>query len=205
MIRFFTALALLALPFMPVAAQAAPGSPGGAGIQDAAATLSSAPYKAGDMTIALLAGLHLPLAFIGSPLSTQLDPGAGFGFSYRYFLDGQWAIGGDISGAFNGTIGGNSLFTAPLSFEFSWWKAVVPFEFTLEAGLGGYITRLKSLSYVGPFAKLGGAALWRTGTGWSVGLRVEGWAVPEIHIGTYADETRTAIFLHTGLIAVYHI
>lgn len=227
MIRLYACLAALALALAPLGAQeagsagtAAPPSPsapaqpgaaqGGAPGQEgvgAKTETSTSPYKAGDQAISLGAGAMIPLGIYGGTgtASGTTFVGADFGFSYRYFLDQQWALGGAIAGAFNSTTAGRSLFTAPLDAEISWWKAVVPFEFFLETGLGAYLMRLDNHGIVDPFAKLGGGALWQTGSGWSVGLRAEAWVIPEIHYGSYADLSRTALSLDLGLIAVYHI
>ena len=204
MIRFFAVLALLVLAFAPLTAQdAAQNPPPPAGDQSA---LSASPYKNGDQAISLSASAVFPLAVLPSPTGTSgLNiVGAGFGFSYRYFLDHQWAVGGSIGGAFNSTIALRSLFTAPLAAEVSYWMALVPFEFVFEGGLGGYLMRLENNGMVGPFAKIGASALWRTGSGWSVGLKTEGWVVPELHIA-YPDFNRTGLLLETGLVAVYHL
>lgn len=230
MIRLFASLAILAIGLLPVVAQDAANAPGGAaspppaasgptpgsgGSADQPATTaptikdqtSNAPYKAGDQAISLSAGAMIPLGIYGGTTtatgSTQI--GAGFGFSYRYFLDHQWAVGGAIAGAFNSTTAARSLFTAPLDAEISWWKAVVPFEFFVEGGLGAYLMRLDTSGIVDPFAKIGGGALWQTGTGWSVGIKIEGWVVPEIHYFEYSNLTRTGLSLDAGLIALYHI
>ncbi|MDA8411228.1 MAG: hypothetical protein M0001_12695 [Treponema sp.] len=232
MIRFRACLAILALGLIPLAAQTAPAAPaagtpaenqapaaaqpgsgdqGGAGstavtggqIKDA----STSPYKLGDQAISLSAGAMLPLGIYGGSgsITGKTYLGADFSFSYRYFLNHQWAIGGAIAGAFNSTTAGRSLFTLPLDAELSWWKAIVPFEFFVESGAGAYMMRLDTHGIIDPFAKIGAGALWQTGSGWSVGLVTEGWYIPEIHYGDYSSLTRTGLSLNIGLIAVYHI
>ena len=168
---------------------------------------STSPYKLGDQAISLSAGAMIPLGIYGGsdPVTGKTYLGADFSFSYRYFLNHQWAIGGSIAGAFNSTTAGRSLFTLPLDAELSWWKAIVPFEFFVESGAGAYMMRLDTHGIFDPFAKIGAGALWQTGSGWSVGLVAEGWYVPEIHYGDYSGLTRTGISLDIGLIAVYHI
>ncbi len=231
MIRLYACVALLAFGLGSLAAQDSPppppsgGSaagqataapPPGAGDQgpngvtgvtspDKAQNPSTSPYKFGDQAISLSAGAMIPLGIYGGSGMGSTYLGADFAFSYRYFLDRQWAVGGAIAGAFNSTTAGRSLFTAPLDAEISWWKAVVPFEFFVESGLGAYTMRLDSYGIIDPFAKLGAGALWQTGSGWSVGIRAEGWFIPEIHYGDYSSLTRYGLSLDAGLIAVYHI
>ena len=234
MIRLLACLAILAFGLIPLAAQDAPaapaaGSPAGSqtpdGTQPASGdqgktaepgsgvssgeikAASTSPYKFGDQAISLSAGAMIPLGIYGgtAPATGKTFLGADFSFSYRFFLDRQWAIGGAIAGAFNSTTAGRSLFTLPLDAELSWWKAVVPFEFFVESGAGAYMMRLDTHGIFDPFAKLGAGALWQTGSGWSVGLTTEGWYIPEIHYGDYSSLNRTGISLDVGLIAVYHI
>ncbi|MEI6875996.1 MAG: hypothetical protein WCL50_12805 [Spirochaetota bacterium] len=207
MSRSFAVIALFAIAFLPLSAQNVPVTPGAPVESGEQGTLSSSPYKSGDHSISLSAGGMIPLAIIpfAGAATSQLHIGAGFGFSYRYFLDRQWAVGGSVSGAFNGTLAGRSLFIAPLSADISYWKAFVPFEFFLEGGVGGFLSRLDTNGMIGPFAKVGGAALWRTGSGWSVGIKSDVWLVPEIHVAPYADLTRTGLLLDAGLFAVYHL
>jgi hypothetical protein len=202
MIRSLAGLAILALALMPLAAQDAPTTaPGTTPDKE----LSTAPYRKGDQAVSLSAGAMIPLAILGQTDSLKLNLGGSFGFSYRYFIGNELAIGGDIAGAFNGTLAGRSLFTAPLTFELSWWKTLVPFEFFVEGGLGGFIMRLDSRGMLGPFARVGGGAMWKTGSGWSIGAKAAAWFVPEVHAGDYAALTRYGLLLDTGLIAVYHL
>ena len=231
MIRLYACLAILAFGLGSLAAQDAPPAqaespttsqataspPAGSGDQGSAVSggpafdkgqnPSTSPYKFGDQAISLSAGAMIPLGIYGetgtATGTTYL--GADFAFSYRFFLDRQWAVGGAIAGAFNSTTAGRSLFTAPLDAEISWWKAVVPFEFFVESGLGAYMMRLDSYGIIDPFAKLGAGAMWQSGSGWSVGVRVEGWFIPEIHYGDYSSLTRYGLSLDTVLIAIYHI
>jgi hypothetical protein len=208
MFRFPAVFAILALGFSPLgpsllSAQAAPDAKTPVVVPSDQGDFS--PYKSGDQAISLSAGVALPLAVLPDQGSGSLGVGAGFGFSYRYFLDRQWAVGGSISGAFNGTPASRSYFTAPLVAELSWWHAFTPFELYLDAGLGLFLSRLDGKGMIGPFATLGGAVMWKTASGWSLGLQAGAKVLPELHSGDYSDLTRTALFLDTGLIALYHL
>jgi hypothetical protein len=203
--------AILAFALMGAAALAAQDAQMPPDAADAAASeisdkgMTGSPYKQGDQAISLDADASVPIIIIGGTETAGLSVGAGFGFSYRYFLDSAWSIGGSVSGAFNGTRSGRSLFIAPLAAELSYWRALVPFEGFATFGLGSYISRLANYGMIGPYASLGLALLWQTGSGWSVGGKVTGQVIPEIHISSYSGLTRTGLSLQTGFIAVYHL
>jgi len=199
MSRFLSTLAFLLLVGLSIAAQDAP--------VDVAPKpeTSTAPYHRGDQAISLGASASIPLAILGGTQSGKLGLGAGFDFSYHYFLDHSWAVGGSVAGDFNGTPAGYSYFAAPLAATISYWKAFAPLEAFAELGLGAYLSRLDGKGMLGPFASASAALMVQTGSGWSIGLKLSGRVLPEIHAAPYADLTRTAIFLDTGLIALYHL
>jgi len=170
--------------------------------------LSPNPFLPGEQTIALGAGVYLPIFILPDTreiVESKLDLGGVFSFSYQYFIARGLAISGTIGGGFNGTIGGRSLFVAPLSFRTAYWWAILPFEFNVGAELGGYLLRLGDYGMIGPFAKVGGGALWRSASSWSLGLQASFWLVPEIHTGSYSDLTRTGGFTEISALAVYHL
>jgi hypothetical protein len=209
--------ALFALaPIHLASAQESPESPPAAGEEseggivagDVDAFDASSPFLPGEQTISLSAGAQLPLFM--APDTREIDEaklklGGSFSFGYQYFLARGFAIGGTIAGAFNGTIGGRSLFIAPLSFKTAYWWSLLPFELSVGAELGGYLLRLGDKGMLGPFAKVGGGAYWRSASAWSVGIQSYLWLVPEIHYGDYADLTRTGGQVEISAIAVYHL
>lgn len=204
--------ALLATAALPSAfCQEAPaeGSPTEAPEIDPAQDFSVNPFLRGDQTIAIGAGLHIPLFIAPGDTATgdrtNLSLGGDFSFSYQYFVARGLAIGGSIAGAFNGTVGGLSLFTAPLAFTTAYWWSIAPFEFDVGGGLGGYMMRHDGDGMLGLFAKLGGGAYWRSASAWSVGLQTYFWLVPELHGGSYSEYNRTGGFLEVSVSALYHL
>jgi len=167
------------------------------------------PFVKGQETISLSASALIPLfifpASQNPPSYPTLFFGGAFSFTYQYFIAQGLAIGGTIDGAFNGTVAGRSLFTAPLAFRVAYWNTMMPFEFFGAAELGAYIMRLDTKGMFGPFAKVGGGALWKSGPGWSIGLQAYYWFVPEIHTSANSAFTKFGNFLETGLVAVYHL
>jgi hypothetical protein len=165
------------------------------------------PFLRGEQTLQINAGLQFP-AFL-APLVDQgvdnLKLGGGFSFSYQYFLSRGFAVGGSIAGAFNGTIGGLTVFVAPVGVTAGYWWSTMPFEFCAIGELGGYLMRYNQKGMLGPYAKLGGGALWRVTSSWSLGLQSFLWIVPEIHYGDYAGLTQYSGFVETSVAAVYHL
>ncbi len=166
----------------------------------------------GDQTISLTTGFQIPLFVLPDTSSTEgakLLLGGSFAFTYQYFLSSHIAIGGTLTGAFNGTVGGRNLFIAPLSFRTAYWWTKGALEIGIGLEAGGYLMRLTSsgASYgmVGPFAKFGPAVSWRITQGWSIGSQAYYWFVPEIHSGDMASETRFGNFVEFAVAAVYHL
>ncbi len=201
--------ALLLLPISGFAADAQASAAPAPGDLPAAADAPASPFLPGEQMIGLSAGLQIPaflstLAFEEAGVS-HLNLGASFSFSYQYFVARGLSIGGNFAGAFNGTIGGSSVFTAPLGFTTSYWWTKLPFEFTVLGEAGGYLTRYLSNGIIGPFLKAGGGAYWRATPSWSLGLQAYLWFVPELHYGDYTDLDRLAGFVETSIAAVYHL
>jgi hypothetical protein len=215
---FGAAAIAAALLFMPLAAlsaddQQAPQAepPAAEAPAETAPTAAQAsPFQPGDQTIGLAIGLQIPALMYFPPSGTfgdlsKLDLGGSFSFSYQYFVVNSLAIGGNIAGAFNNTIGGLSVFTAPLGFTTSYWWSFMPLEFSVLAEAGGYLSRYNSKGMLGAFAKAGGGAYWRITPGWSVGLQAYYWFVPELHTSPYTSYDALAGYVETSVGAVYHL
>jgi hypothetical protein len=206
--------ALLLLPLSTFAADkpdAAPGdgSVSAPGTGDAAAPLETQvnPFLPGEQTIGLSAGLHIPaflLPVTGGGVG-NLSLGASFSFSYQYFVATGFGLGGNIAGSFNGTVGGQSVFVAPLGVTASYWWTKLPFEFSVLGEAGAYLMRYDGHGIIDPFAKVGGGAYWRATTSWSLGLQAYLWFVPEIHYGSSSGLSQYSGFVETSIAAVYHL
>lgn len=166
------------------------------------------PFTVGSQLITISAAAQIPLFTFGgdsSSTSPNMYTGGSFTFGYQYFVLPRFSIGGALSGSYNLSVGSRNLFMLPLTFKAAYWWSVLPFEFTANAEVGGYLMRFDGNGMLGPIAKAGGGAYYRVSTGWSLGLEVNYWFVPEIHSGDYANLTRFGNFLETGLSAVYHL
>jgi hypothetical protein len=204
---FLLPMSVFAADSAPPAQAEAPTSPADGAAGPSSTDSPVNPYVAGEQLIGLSAGFQIPVFLL--PTSGggvgNLGLGGSFSFSYQYFVSRGLALGGNIAGAFNGTIGGSSIFIAPLGFTTSYWWSSLPFEFSVLGEAGAYLMRYNGNGIIDPFAKAGGGAYWRATSSWSLGLQAYLWFVPEIHYGSYATLSQYAGFVETSITAVYHL
>jgi hypothetical protein len=151
--------------------------------------------------------LHIPLFLVpdtGGGVE-NLKLGGSFAFSYQNFIMRSFALGGNIAGAFNGTIGGSTVFVAPLGLTASYWWTKLPFEFSVLGEAGAYLMRYNNSGIIDPFLKAGGGAYWRATPSWSLGIQAYLWFVPEIHYGSYSELSQYGGFVETSIAAIYHL
>ena len=196
--RTFALIGLLILLSPPLFAQAAPNG------DDYFGGL----HKKGSQIISLSTGAGVPLFILPEDaLATEATPlgiGASFSLSYQYFIANRLTLGGSLTGAFNGTVGGRTLFMAPVALKLGYWWGAAPMEYTVGLDLGLNVLRLSGNGMITPFAKLGGGMFVQISQSWSLGGQVYWWLIPEIHTGAYSDLTRYANSLEISLGAVYH-
>lgn len=181
----------------------------------AAAQNSSVEYTSGGMhmkggqAISLNAGVQVPLfvlpASAGATDPYPLGVGTSFGLSYQYFVADRISVGGSFTGAFNGTVGGRSLFMAPIAFKASYWWGASPMEYSASIDAGAAILRLSGNGMITPFAKAGMGAYYQVNGSWSLGGQAFWWFIPEIHTGSYANLTRYANIAEISAGAIYHL
>lgn len=165
-------------------------------------------HKKGNQVIALTTGVEIPLFILpedpspGDP--TPLGLGASFSLGYQYFVADRLTIGGSLTGAFNGTVGGRTLFVAPVALKLGYWLGKGSLEGTVGLDLGASVMRLSGNGVITPFAKLGGGAFFALSEAWSLGGQISWWLIPELHFGSYSDLTRYGNFLETSLGVLYH-
>jgi len=165
-------------------------------------------HKKGSQIISLTTGGGVPLFILpADALATEATPlgvGASFSLGYQYFVANRLTIGGSLTGAFNGTVGGRTLFMAPVAFRLGYWWDSGIMEFTTSLDLGANVMRLSGNGVISPFTKLGGGAFAQVSEAWSIGGQAYWWLIPEIHFGAESDLTRYGNFLEISLGAVYH-
>lgn len=165
-------------------------------------------HRKGSQIISLTTGAGVPLFILpADALATETTPlgvGASFSLGYQYFVANRFTIGGSLCGAFNTTVGGRTLFVAPVAFRLGYWWGKEPMEYTVGLDVGATVLRLSGDGTISPFAKLGGGVFTQVSEAWSLGGQVFWWLIPELHFGVNSDLTRYANFLEISVGAVYH-
>lgn len=164
-------------------------------------------HTRGSQAIFLATGANIPLFILPSEVQDTKAPlgvGVSFSIGYSYFVADRLSLGGSLTGSFNGTVGGRTLFLAPLSARLGYWFGSSPMEYQVALDLGMNVMRLSGHGMITPFAKLGGGAYRKITDAWGLGLQVFWWLVPELHFGSYADLTRFGNSLEVSVGATYH-
>ncbi len=178
------------------------------GAQEKTSDPFAAARKKGDQSITILAGGFIPLFVLdnnGALISpSNMYPGASFGVQYRYMLGKSIGIGGSIAGSFVTTVGGGTLFFAPIGVTAAWIGGGEPMEYEISTELGMNILRLYGNGLIEPYAKLGAGFSRYVSSSWSVGAKVSWCFMPEFHLGTYSSLNSYANFLEFSVGAVYH-
>jgi hypothetical protein len=172
--------------------------------------VATAPYvafEAGDGMLFLTLGAKLPLGFInpnsGEYQKANMFPGFAFGLSYLHFLNGEWALGGELAGAFINTIAERRLFMAPLAVRITRIFNIEPFIIVPSVGLGVAVTALGEDKHLDALFKLGSSFLWRVNPDMSYGLNIMADIVPQLYKDS--SQNRTGFFMDATLSVVYHL
>lgn len=178
------------------------------GAQENTGNSSEILREKGDQSITIQAGGFVPLFVLDSTgaliPSSNMYPGASFDVQYRYMLDNHIGLGGSISGSFVTTIGGGTLFFAPIGATVAWVGGGDPLEYEVFAELGMNIIRLYGNGLIEPYAKLGAGVSHYVALAWDIGLKVAWCFFPEFHLGTYSNLNSYANFLEFSIGASYH-
>ncbi len=179
-----------------------------AGAQENPSGSNAPAARKGDQSITIIGGGFIPLFVLnnaGTLVSTpNMSPGAAFGLQYRYMLGKHFGLGGAIAGSYVTTIGGGTLFLAPIGLTAAWVGGTELLEFEGSTELGMNIMRLYGNGIISPYAKLGVGLGRYISTSWSIGAKINWWLVPELHIGTYSSLNSYAHFLEFSIGATYH-
>ncbi len=182
----------LCLAAVTVAAQETPGGEDELPIESEWAGASLTTYVRGDQTFAITAGVGLPLFFVtkdGDTLDNKVSTGGIGGLSYNYFLSPYFALGGEITGFFGGTLGENMLYMIPFGLRATWQFLAGSFEFPVSLMVGGASQSYLGKDYFGFIAKPGLGAYWRFNPDWSFGVNAAWWWVPQM-----TGDSSTSVF-----------
>ena len=141
----------------------------------------SAPFSLGDKTIVITLGVTFPTFFSGIENNQHGLSLGGFGsLAYNYFITPKIFIGGELSGMFSGTRGGNMLYIIPFGARIGYQFWYQRFEFPVSLMFGGATQRYLGKSYFGPVLKPGASIFWRYSPEWSFGLNTVWWFIPQM-------------------------
>jgi len=138
-------------------------------------------YTSGDKTFTISVGTALPTYFGGIKDNKHgINSIGGTGsLAFAYFLNSNLFLGGEISGMFVGTLGGNMLYLIPMGLRFGYQFIFRRFEFPVTLMVGGAPQLYLEDSYFGLFVKAGASMFWRFNPDWSFGLNAFWWFVPQ--------------------------
>jgi len=175
---------------------------------DESAGPSTSQYSLGDQTMAINAGLFLPLFDLpsgvifmaGSP--PQLTPGAVGSLSWAAYVAPQIRLGIDIAGNFTLDPNANVLLMLPFVAKASYIFSFYPFELPVTLGVGANIVKYTSLSTLDLLLRPGVGLYWIYNSSWSFGANLNYWL--DMQFNTNPANTRYGSFLEFSLSALYH-
>ena len=166
-------------------------------------------YSRGDRTFTMTMGVIFPTLFVGETLDPDghgIRMGGTGSLAFNYFLGPHLFIGGELSGMFAGTRGGNMLYIIPFGLRIGYQFIAGRFEFPLSLMVGAAPQSRRDDGYFGLILKPGASVFWRFNPDWSFGLNSNWWWVPQWP--RPVDGVRHTVhgnFLEITLSARYHI
>jgi hypothetical protein len=173
--RFFVnVLLVLALLILPLSASFG---------QDQGKQAQMNIYSLGQQTIAVSAGLFIPLffqSFDGQYSSTtNLALGGTATLLYGFHLDNHWLVGLSVSGMFSQSVQKNFLYQVPICVRGSYSFHIFPFEIPVYLDLGMDIVKYREQEHINFILKPGFSTLWKYNLSWGFGLNAVYWWVPQ--------------------------
>ena len=138
-------------------------------------------YTKGDKTFTITIGTVFPTVFGGIDGNNHgLGTAGGLGsFAFTYFLNSNFSLGGELSGMFITTKGGNMFYMVPMGVRIGYQFVYKRFEFPLTLMIGGSPNLYLEENHFTLFVKSGASAFWRFSPDWSFGLNTFWWLAPQ--------------------------
>jgi hypothetical protein len=137
-------------------------------------------YTLGQQTVALSAGLFIPL-FFQSYVSgeyftnTNLSLGGVGSLQWGIHLNNNWMTGLEVGGMFSRSTQGKTLYMLPITAKGSYIIHFFPFEFPVFLGTGMAIVRNRQQTQLNWIVKPGFSTIWKYDINWGFGLNVAYW------------------------------
>ena len=137
-------------------------------------------YTRGDKTFTITLGLIIPTYFSGiAEEGHGLSLGGTGCLAFSYFLSPHIYFGGELSGMFAGTRGGNMLYIIPFGLRIGYQFILGRFEFPVSFMIGAAPQKYLEEGYFGLILKPGASAFFRFNPEWSFGLNAIWWFLPQ--------------------------
>ena len=167
-------------------------------------------YAAGNMTFSMTLGVIFPVVFAGEGLSNEdqkigLSTVGGSGtLAFNFFISPHIFVGAELSGMFNSTRGGNTLFIVPFGLRIGYQFIIGRFEFPISLMAGAAQQIYTDKRYFGFILKPGASIFWRFNPDWSFGLNSVWYFVPQWRPKDDYEQKVNGNFVELTLSARYH-
>ncbi|OQA64285.1 MAG: hypothetical protein BWY39_00336 [Spirochaetes bacterium ADurb.Bin269] len=134
------------------------------------------PIRKGDQLIAISLGIGIPLFNLGPDgieTKTNIFTGGLGTIGFSQFINTRIALGGEITFAFNSTLGENLYFYIPMMFTASWETVFDRIRVPVSLGAGFAFQTYNSVTYFGPVVRPRIGAYYQYNPEWSFGVGAE--------------------------------
>jgi hypothetical protein len=165
-------------------------------------------YGMGDQTLAINAGVFVPLFLLPGPVSLlsgnppHLSLGVVGSLGWAAYVAPQVRLGMDVAGDFTLSPNGNSLLMLPFVAKASYIFTAYPFEVPVTLGVGMNIVKYVDKSTIDLLLRPGVSGYWIFNSSWSFGLNLNWWF--DMQFAPDPTQSRIGNFLEISLSALYH-
>jgi hypothetical protein len=167
-------------------------------------------YSLGDQTMAINAGLYVPLFLLpsgtwllaGSP--PHLSLGVVGSLAWAAYVTPQIRVGAEVGGNFTLSPNSNTLFMLPILAKASYVFTAYPFDIPVSFALGMNIVKYVDKSTIDLLLRPGVSVYWVYSSSWSFGLNFNYWFDMQFGGVAPANPLNIGNFLEISLSALYH-
>jgi hypothetical protein len=163
-------------------------------------------YTLGQQTLAISAGLFIPLffqSFDWEYAKTKLKLGAAGSLQWSIHLGNNWMTGIEVGGMISKDINDQSFFMLPITARGAYIIHFFPFEFPIFVGTGLNFVKLEDVLNLTWIIKPGFSSIWKYNINLGFGLNVVYWWVPQFWLDD-RSKGRMGNFLEISLTAQYN-
>jgi hypothetical protein len=162
-------------------------------------------YSLGDQTLAVNAGIFMPLFFMSwqpAAYSTHLSVGGIGSLQWQAYLTPNIRLGIEVGGLFALSPNSNLLLMLPITAKISYSFTIYPFEIPIYLGAGMNIVKYQDSSIIDPLLKPGASLFWIFNSSWSFGVNTVYWW--DMQFAADPSQSRVGNFLEVSFSALYH-